>query len=663
MSRFRRLARLIEGITFPRRLILADQRAIAGPEAVQEWSQHSACTVRHTRSLVPANLSDRRTSAAVVVPECALNGLSQRWSYNGLNQRWSYSGFSQRRFWSSAASSGDALPASAPEVKVFRAGPQGEYERRKQLGELRTGDPFQDETVATLQKLYDVLIGFGGHPEFQLQKRKRRPAFWSLFMRKPQSHPPMRGLYLWGGVGTGKTMMMDLFFHELPEWITKSRIHYHDFMLSVHSRLQKHKGTSDPLEVVATEITSETRVLCLDEFMVTDVADAMILNRLFKHLFDRGLVLVATSNRPPIRLYENGLQRDLFLPFIALLQVNPLSLAVQVTSYSLSPPASFKTPIPPPPRLPSTPRPPGFARTSSSPRFQGTSSSPLPPLGLPLALQSQCVVHEIQSMTDYRKLAAVEQGWYFTGTGAAALLGKKVELLVGGADLGPVDVEVLMGRKLRHFILTPFILPIPTIRELAAVHLFELCDVPLGAARCNEQPVGNLCTSCKGVTALRFFDLCEVQRAAKGVAAVKFFELCERCLSVLQGAVRSRKVQRAAKGVAAVKFFELCEVPLGAADYFALCKNFHTIAMEGIPIFGASNRGAAYRFVTLIDVMYEHKTRLVCSAEGTPFQLFERVVTIANAPRRTAARSARSEDADVAVDDELGFAKDRTVSR
>ncbi|CAI5976808.1 unnamed protein product [Closterium sp. NIES-65] len=504
MSRFRRLARLIEGITFPRRLILADQRAIAGPEAVQEWSQHSACTVRHTRSLVPANLSDRRTSAAVVVPECALNGLSQRWSYNGLNQRWSYSGFSQRRFWSSAASSGDALPASAPEVKVFRAGPQGEYERRKQLGELRTGDPFQDETVATLQKLYDVLIGFGGHPEFQLQKRKRRPAFWSLFMRKPQSHPPMRGLYLWGGVGTGKTMMMDLFFHELPEWITKSRIHYHDFMLSVHSRLQKHKGTSDPLEVVATEITSETRVLCLDEFMVTDVADAMILNRLFKHLFDRGLVLVATSNRPPIRLYENGLQRDLFLPFIAL-------------------------------------------------------------------LQSQCVVHEIQSMTDYRKLAAVEQGWYFTGTGAAALLEKKVELLVGGADLGPVDVEVLMGRKLR--------------------------------------------------------------------------------------------VQRAAKGVAAVKFFELCEVPLGAADYFALCKNFHTIAMEGIPIFGASNRGAAYRFVTLIDVMYEHKTRLVCSAEGTPFQLFERVVTIANAPRRTAARSARSEDADVAVDDELGFAKDRTVSR
>ncbi|CAI5932669.1 unnamed protein product, partial [Closterium sp. NIES-65] len=423
---------------------------------------------------------------------------------------------------------------------------------------------------------------------------------------EPPSH---EGLYLWGGVGTGKTMMMDLFFHELPEWITKSRIHYHDFMLSVHSRLQKHKGTSDPLEVVATEITSETRVLCLDEFMVTDVADAMILNRLFKHLFDRGLVLVATSNRPPIRLYENGLQRDLFLPFIALLQVNPLSLAVQVTSYSLSPPASFKTPIPPPPRLPSTPRPPGFARTSSSPRFQGTSSSPLPPLGLPLALQvwggegeeeevptlapllqllvcgrSQCVVHEIQSMTDYRKLAAVEQGWYFTGTGAAALLGKKVELLVGGADLGPVDVEVLMGRKLRHFILTPFILPIPTIRELAAVHLFELCDVPLGAARCNEQPVGNLCTSCKGVTALRFFDLCEVQRAAKGVAAVKFFELCERCLSccrvpfgaarclsVLQGAVRSRKVQRAAKGVAAVKFFELCEVPLGAADYFALC--------------------------------------------------------------------------------------------
>ncbi|GJP71628.1 hypothetical protein CLOP_g2444, partial [Closterium sp. NIES-67] len=440
-------------------------------------------------------LSNCRTGAAAVVLEWSLNGLNQRWPNNGLNQR---------RIWSSAAASGDALPASAPEVEVFRAGPLGEYGRRKQLGELRTGDPFQDETVMALQNLYDTLIGAGGNPEFQLQKKKLRPAFWSLFMRKPQRHPPVRGLYLWGGVGTGKTMMMDLFFHELPEWITKTRIHYHDFMLSVHSRLQKHKGTSDPLANVANEITSETRVLCLDEFMVTDVADAMILNRLFKHLFERGLVLVSTSNRPPVRLYENGLQRDLFLPFIAL-------------------------------------------------------------------LQSQCVVHEIKSMTDYRKLAAVEQGWYFTGPGAAELLAKKVQLLVGGAAMGPVDVEVLMGRKLR--------------------------------------------------------------------------------------------IQRAAKGVASVKFFELCEVPLGAADYFALCKNFHTLAMEGIPAFGASNRGAGYRFVTLIDVMYEHKTRLVCSAEGTPFELFERVVTIANAPRRTAARSAKTEDADVAVDDELGFAKDRTVSR
>ncbi|CAI7928241.1 unnamed protein product [Closterium sp. NIES-54] len=221
----------------------------------------------------------------------------------------------------------------------------------------------------------------------------------------------MRGLYLWGGVGTGKTMMMDLFFHELPEWITKSRIHYHDFMLSVHSRLQKHKGTSDPLEVVATEITSETRVLCLDEFMVTDVADAMILNRLFKHLFDRGLVLVATSNRPPIRLYENGLQRDLFLPFIAL-------------------------------------------------------------------LQSQCVVHEIQSMTDYRKLTAVEQGWYFTGLGAAALLAKKVELLVGGAELGPVDVEVLMGRKLRHNPRSSLVRPIASSSfRREASRTFETIDL------------------------------------------------------------------------------------------------------------------------------------------------------------------------------------------
>uniref|UniRef100_A0A8R7P7L1 Lactation elevated protein 1 n=1 Tax=Triticum urartu TaxID=4572 RepID=A0A8R7P7L1_TRIUA len=105
----------------------------------------------------------------------------------------------------------------------------------------------------------------------------------------------------------------------------KKRIHFHDFMLNVHSRLQMHKGVSDPLDMVAAEISDEAIILCLDEFMVTDVADAMILNRLFRHLFSKGVILVSTSNRAPDQLYEGGLQRNLFLPFIDTLKERCIS--------------------------------------------------------------------------------------------------------------------------------------------------------------------------------------------------------------------------------------------------------------------------------------------------------------------------------------------------
>ncbi|KAL3810561.1 hypothetical protein ACJIZ3_000684 [Penstemon smallii] len=193
----------------------------------------------------------------------------------------------------------------------------------------------------------------------------------------------------------------------------KKRIHFHDFMLNVHSRLQvcmlsKQKGVSDPLEVVAGELSDEAILLCLDEFMI----------------------LVSTSNRAPDKLYEGGLQRDLFLPFIAL-------------------------------------------------------------------LKERCVVHQIGSSVDYRKLTSAEQGFYFVGRHLSILLKQKFQQLIGEHK------------------------PVPQ-------------EVPLGANGCAYFP-----------------------------------------------------------------FEELCDRPLGAADYFGLFKRFHTLALEGVPIFGLSNRTAAYRLTEM----------------------------------------------------------------
>ncbi|XP_034599654.1 uncharacterized protein [Setaria viridis] len=364
---------------------------------------------------------------------------------------------------------------------IGRGGPMVEYERRIASGELVDGDSFQVDTIQQLQRLYEELIE--NEEDCQLDRYKsseksgRSRWLWSRLIAQPSTYAPVKGLYLYGGVGTGKTMLMDLFYEQLPSNWRKKRIHFHDFMLNVHSRLQ-----------------------------VTDVADAMILNRLFRQLFSKGVILVSTSNRAPDKLYEGGLQRDLFLPFID-------------------------------------------------------------------TLKERCIAHPIGSAVDYRQLGSAKQGFYFVGKHYSTLLKQKLQSLIGDEEPSPQTVEVIMGRKLQ---------------------------VPLGANGCAYFP-----------------------------------------------------------------FEDLCDRPLGAADYFGLFKKFHTLALDGVPKFGSSNRTAAYRFVTLVDVMYENKARLLCTAEAGPIELFENIVTVAEAHKVSprSSRSQKSDDPDLCVDNELGFAKDRTISR
>jgi cell division protein ZapE len=133
------------------------------------------------------------------------------------------------------------------------------------------------------------------------------------------SGEPVRGLYMWGGVGRGKTWLMDMFFQSLPGE-RKLRLHFHRFMLRVHEELTQLQGQPDPLEIVADGFKAEADVLCFDEFFVTDITDAMLLGTLMKALFARGITLVATSNIPPNELYRNGLQRARFIPAIEALK-------------------------------------------------------------------------------------------------------------------------------------------------------------------------------------------------------------------------------------------------------------------------------------------------------------------------------------------------------
>jgi cell division protein ZapE len=316
-----------------------------------------------------------------------------------------------------------------------------------------------------------IVIGLDRLAErLEAHRLARKTSALGWLFGKKQPDAPIRGLYLWGSVGRGKTMLMDLFHEELRVQ-RKRRAHFHAFMADVHARVhewrQKAKAGAvkgnDPIEPVADALAGEAWVLAFDEFSVTDIADAMILGRLFKALFERGVVVVATSNVEPSLLYRNGLNRALFEPFIAL-------------------------------------------------------------------IEQRMQVLQLDAKHDYR-------------------------------------MEKLAGRKVYH------------------------------------TPAG------------------EAERAAldDAFAALGDGRVMPRKLDI---GGRELVVPRASGGVARLNFDDLCAKPLGSLDFLALARAFHTVVLDEVPRLDFARRNEAKRFITLIDILYEHRVKLICSAEAPPDELY-----------------------------------------
>jgi cell division protein ZapE len=328
------------------------------------------------------------------------------------------------------------------------------YDQLIAANELKP-DPAQARAVAALDRLAAVIGSRGG--------------FLSRLFGSGSSGPD--GVYLWGGVGRGKSMLMDLAVAHIDVQ-PKRRVHFHEFMLETHARLrtvrERHEG--DPIEPVAEEIAAEAKLLCFDEMQVTNPADAMILSRLFGKLLEEGVKVVTTSNRSPADLYKDGLNRELFLPFIGL-------------------------------------------------------------------IERRMLVVPVNGPTDYR-------------------------------------LERLTGVEVWHVPNGP-----EATTDLSRA-FFQLTDYP-------------------------------VEDRAKVPSE-----------DIEVGSGRTLHVPKSLKGVAVFSFKRLCGEPRGAADYLAIARRFHTVIVVGIPVMGPEMRNEAARFVTLIDALYEHKVKLLASADAEPEGLY-----------------------------------------
>jgi cell division protein ZapE len=333
------------------------------------------------------------------------------------------------------------------------------YEYLRSAGELRADDAQR----AAAEKL----DGLGA----KLSQPVDRPGLIARLMGRGMPKVP-RGIYLWGKVGRGKSFLMDL-FHDEVKVVSKRRVHFHAFMLDVHARLHTYRKHpvhgDDPIPPVARDIAREANLLCFDEMQVSDVADAMILGRLFTALFAEGVCIVTTSNRPPDDLYKDGLNRDLFLPFIAL-------------------------------------------------------------------LKERMDILSLNGPTDYR------------------------------------------------------------LERLSGVQVYHTPNGADATARLSEA----------------FFKLTD--HAVEDRASVP-----SETLDV-QG--RKLFVPKALKGVAVFSYKRLCDAPLGPSDYLAIAHRYHTVIVVGIPKFRPDMRNQAKRFVTLVDVLYEHKVKLLCAADAAPQDLY-----------------------------------------
>jgi cell division protein ZapE len=323
-------------------------------------------------------------------------------------------------------------------------------------------DPAQADLAGRLDALAQRLEGY---------RPARRPGALGRWIGARPAEPP-RGLYVHGEVGRGKTFLVDLFY-ETARVVPKRRAHFHAFMADVHARVHawrqmRKRGEvlgEDPIAPVAAALAGEASLLCFDEFSVRDIADAMILARLFGALFAAGVVVVATSNVAPDDLYKDGLNRALFLPFLAL-------------------------------------------------------------------LHERMEVVELGARTDYRLRALSRAPVYYCPDDAAAdaAMDAAFARLAGGQAGGPLDLP-LLGRT---------------------VH---------------------------------------VPRAVDGVARFGFDDLCRR--------------------------------PLGASDFLAIARHFHTVFVDHVPVLAEAERNAAKRFITLIDALYDMKVKLVASAAAEPEALYK----------------------------------------